>query len=135
LMFKDIPFKKLQLGNLDAMRDWGYAKEYASMVVDQVINTKYLKDFMLCTEEAHSVRDFVREAFNLIGVKNWEDFVEIDESLKRPKEVPYLRGQCSLKEKPKVKFKELIRIMLEHEIQRLGLPSLPKLEKESITTG
>lgn len=106
----------LKLGNLDAKRDWGYAKDYVEGMWAMLQQEKP-DDYVLATGETHTVKEFLTEAFSQIGVKDWESFVEIDNSLKRPSEVPYLCGYADKAKRvlnwvPKTTFKELVRIML-----------------------
>jgi GDPmannose 4,6-dehydratase len=120
---------KLYLGNLDAKRDWGYAPEYVKAMWLMLQQDKP-DDYVISTGESHSVREFVEEAFSLAGIDNWKKYVVIDERFKRPTEVDYLLGDSSkarrkLGWKPKTKFKELVRIMLEHDCNTVGV-KLPK---------
>lgn len=119
---------KLPLGNLDAIRDWGYAPEYVEAMW-RILQHNEPDDFVIATGEAHTVKDLVEEAFGLVGL-DWKKHVEIDPVYYRPSETPLLKGDYSkAKEKlgwePKVKFKELVRIMLEHDLKEYGL----KLDK------
>ncbi len=120
---------KIYLGNLDAKRDWGYAPEYVEAMWLMLQQPKP-DDYVIASGETHSVREFVEEAFALAGIDDWKKHVVIDERYKRPSEVDYLRGdnrkaRRKLGWKPKVKFKELIRIMLEHDAKRAGV-KLPR---------
>lgn len=113
---------KLELGNLEAKRDMGYAKEYMEWVYKIVQGEP--DDFVIATGETHSMQEFVDETFKYLGL-NWKDHVVLDEKLKRPAEVDYLQGDYTKsKEKlgfePKVKFKELIQIMCDAELQEYG---------------
>lgn len=83
-------FPKLQLGNLDAYRDWGHAKDYVRGMW-QMLQQDTSDDYILCTGESHTVRDFCKAAFDVIGV-NYEDWVEVNPAFYRPAEVDYLRG-------------------------------------------
>ena len=110
--------EKLFLGNLDAKRDWGYAPEfvYAMFLMMQQDRPD---DFVIATGEAHSVRDFLNEASYWLNLE-WEKYVEIDPQLFRPAEVDYLLGDAFkarrvLNWAPKVKFNELVRIMVQAE--------------------
>ncbi len=116
------PYSTLKLGNLDARRDWGYAPEYAE-VCTKIIHTN--DDFVICTEETHTIREFVDEAFMRIGCL-WEDYVEIDDQFKRPSDVEFLHGRCTkAREKlgwePTVKFKELVKIMVDADVGQTQL--------------
>lgn len=113
--------KKLILGNLDAKRDWGYAKEYAEWIY-RIMQHDTPDDFVIATGETHSVKEFVQLAFHYAGIENWEDYVEYDKSLTRPAEVDLLIGDASKSAKvlgfePLVKFKELVKIMVEAELK------------------
>lgn len=114
---------KLILGNLEAKRDFGYAKEYAYWYW-RVMQHGIPDDFVLATGENHSIREWVEEAFSLVGIQNWDDHVSCDAALLRPAEVDTLLGDYSkanqiLGFEPKVRFKELVKLMLEHEVQRI----------------
>jgi len=114
--------KELRLGNLDSKRDWGYAPEYMYGVW-LMMNQKEPDDYVLATGEAHSVREFVELAFEYVGIRDWERYVKIDPNLFRPLDVPSLVGDYrKAKEKlgwePRVRFKELVRIMVEEELKR-----------------
>ena len=115
---------KLYLGNLEAKRDWGYAPEYVEMMWKMLQNDKP-EDFVIGTGETHSVREFVEEAFSYVGL-NWEDYVEIDPRYFRPTEVEVLvadttKARKKLGWKPKVKFKELVKIMVDADMRAIGL--------------
>ena len=117
--------KRLYLGNLEARRDWGYAPEYVEAMWLMLQQPK-ADDFVIGTGQSHSVRDFVRIAFSLVGIKDWESYVEFDARYTRPSEVDNLIADISkakrvLKWKPKTNLKELIRIMLKHDLAAHGL--------------
>ncbi len=116
--------KKLYLGNLDAVRDWGYAPEYVEAMW-LILQQNKPDDFVIATGESHTVKEFVEESFRLVGL-DWKKYVEIDPRYYRPAETPILLGDSKkakrvLKWKPKVKFKELVRIMLEHDLNEYNL--------------
>lgn len=111
--------KNLVLGNLEAHRDWGYAPDYVEAMY-KIIKHKKPDDFVIATGETHSIKDFLQEAFSLVNLK-WEDYVKIDKNLFRPTEVNHLVGDYSKAKRelgwtPKVKFKDLVKIMVESEI-------------------
>ncbi len=111
---------KLYLGNLDAKRDWGYAPEYVEAMW-LMLQQERPDDFVIATGESHSVKEFVEEAFQLLGL-NWEDHVEVDPGYFRPTEVDRLLGDFSkarkmLRWEPKVNFKQLVRIMVEADLE------------------
>lgn len=114
---------KLVLGNLDAKRDWGYAKEYVEWI-HRIMQHPTPDDFVIGTGETHSVKEWVQEAFKCAGIDNWEDYVDYDKSLTRPAEVDLLLADASKSKEvlgfePKVKFKELVKIMTEAELNKL----------------
>ena len=122
---------KLYLGNLDAKRDWGYAKDYVEAMWLMLQQDK-AEDYVIATGETHSVREFLDEAFGLVGL-DWKKYVEIDPRYYRPAEVYLLLGNpAKAKEKlgwkPKTTFKELVKIMLEYDLNNCGL-SLDKINK------
>ena len=108
------------LGNLEARRDWGYAKEYVEMMW-LMLQQDAPGDYVVATNEAHSVKEFCEETFGLLGL-DWEKHVEYDKRYERPAEVDLLIGNpAKAREKlgwePKVRFKELVRIMVEHDLE------------------
>lgn len=116
--------KKLYLGNLDAKRDWGYAPEYVEAMW-KMLQLDKADDFVIGTGESHTVREFLQEAFTYAGM-NYEEYVEIDPRYFRPTEVDYLLSDPSKAEKqfnwkPKVKFHELVRIMVDADLELQGL--------------
>ena len=114
--------EKLYLGNLDAIRDWGYAKEYVETMW-LMLQQEKPGDYVVATGIGATVRDFVSEAFNFAGLE-WQKYVELDLKYTRPTEVDALIGDPSkaeseLKWKAKVKWKELAHIMVEAELKRI----------------
>ena len=112
--------EKVTLGNLDASRDWGYAKDYVQGMW-LMMQHKKPEDWVLATGVTKTVREFAIEAFNHVNL-NWEDFVITSEKYLRPNEVDYLLGDSSrarkeLKWKPSVDFSGLVKIMIEHDIK------------------
>jgi GDPmannose 4,6-dehydratase len=117
--------KKIYLGNLDAKRDWGLAQEYME-VMYSILQQPKADDFVIATGETHSVREFLEEAFKYAGFYNWQQYVEIDPRYFRPAEVEVLVGDPTkakqmLGWQPKIKFKELVRIMVDADFRKLGL--------------
>lgn len=115
--------KELFLGNLDAKRDWGYAAEYVEAMW-KILQMDQANDYVVGTGESHSVREFLDEAFGYAGM-NWQDYVRIDPRYFRPTEVDYLladpsRSQKLLDWSPKVKFHELVRIMVDADLELAG---------------
>lgn len=111
----------LVLGNLDAKRDWGFAGDYIEAMW-LMLQQKTPDDYVIATGENHSVQEFVEEAFRVIGVKNWKKYVKTSNEFMRPAEVDFLIGDASkaktkLGWKPKVSFKELVKIMVESDIK------------------
>jgi GDPmannose 4,6-dehydratase len=114
---------KLHLGNLDAERDWGYAKDYVEAMW-LMLQRDDPQDYVIATGVAHSVRDCVEIAFDHAGL-DIDDHVVIDESLKRPAEVDHLIGDASKAKRdlgwePRTSFEELIRLMVDADLQLLS---------------
>ena len=112
---------ELILGNLNAKRDWGFAEEYMEAIYRMMHKSKP-DDFVISTGIAHSVNDFVKEAFDLVGL-NWKKYVKTDKKFLRPFEVNFLRGNYKkaakqLGWKPKITFKKLVKLMLDEDIRR-----------------
>jgi len=126
-----------ELGNLDAKRDWGYAGDYVKAMY-MILNHSKPDDFVIATGDAHSVREFADEAFKNVGIDiKWEGkglkevgkfngkiVVKVNPKFYRPAEVYHLIGDSSkakkiLKWEPKIRFKELVKIMVEHDLKSL----------------
>ncbi len=110
---------RLTLGNLDASRDWGYAKDYVEGMW-KMMQHNTAEDWVLATGETKTVKEFAEAAFDIVGL-SWEDFVDISEKYFRPNEVDYLVGDATkardiLGWEPTVNFNELVKIMVEHDI-------------------
>ena len=113
---------KLFLGNLDAQRDWGYAPDFTDAMW-RIVQQDNPDDYVIATGEMHSVRDFLDQAGECLGM-DWQDVVEIDPKYYRPAEVDALCGDASKARErlgwaPKVTFKELVRIMVESDVKAL----------------
>jgi GDPmannose 4,6-dehydratase len=113
---------KLFLGNLDAKRDWGYAKEYVEAMW-LMLQQDQPDDYVIATNETHSVKEFLEVAFDHVGL-NWQKYVEIDPRYYRPAEVDLLIGDYSKARKqlgwePKTKFVELTKLMVDADIELL----------------
>jgi GDPmannose 4,6-dehydratase len=113
---------KLYLGNLDAKRDWGYAKEYVEAMW-LMLQQDQPDDYIIATNETHSVKEFLEVAFGHAGL-DWRKFVEIDEKYFRPAEVDLLIGDYSKAKKklgwePKTRFADLAKLMVDADIRRL----------------
>ncbi|MFQ3587660.1 MAG: GDP-mannose 4,6-dehydratase [Fimbriimonadaceae bacterium] len=120
---------KLYLGNLDARRDWGYAKEYVEAMW-LMLQQDEPDDYVVATGETHSVREFLVEAFGHVGL-DWEKYVEIDPKYYRPAEVDLLIGDASKAKRklgwePRTTFKELVKLMVDADVRLLaGEPEAP----------
>jgi len=118
--------KYLYLGNLEARRDWGYAPDYV-MGMWQILQHDEPGDFVLGTGESHSIREFLDEAFGYLDM-DWHEYVRIDPRFFRPTEVDYLLADSSRARKfigwePKICFRDLVRIMVDADLECLGLES------------
>ena len=116
--------KQLFLGNLDARRDWGFARDYVEAMW-LMLQAPVADDYVVATGETHSVREFLDEAFGACGV-DWKEHVKVDPTYYRPTEVDLLIGDASkardaLGWKPKVGFHELVRLMVEADLRDEGL--------------
>ena len=114
--------KKLRLGNLEAKRDWGYAKDYVSAMW-RMLQQDVPDDYVIATGESHTVQEFVEAAFSRAGL-NWKDYVEVDAGFYRPAEVETLTGNPAKAHKvlgwePSVKFHELVEMMVDADIEAL----------------
>lgn len=115
--------EKLALGSLDAERDWGYAKDYVEAMW-LMLQQETPSDYVIATNERHSVRECVEVAFDEAGLGDWEQYVELDPQFVRPAEVVELVGDYSKAErelgwKPKTSFNDLIRLMVRSDIDLL----------------
>lgn len=111
---------KLYMGNLDARRDWGYARDYVEAMW-LMMNVDEADDYVVATGETHSVREFIEKAFGYLDL-DWEQYVEIDPRYFRPAEVDLLLGDATkAREKlgwePKVSFEGLVRLMVDHDLE------------------
>lgn len=125
--------KDLYMGNLEAKRDWGFAPEYVEGM-HQMLQTDTPQDYVLGTGETHTVREFVEEAFGYVGL-NWQDFIKKDQQYLRPTEVDVLvadpqKANTLLKWQPRITFKNLVRIMVDADIRKLGME--PKGDGDSV---
>jgi GDPmannose 4,6-dehydratase len=115
---------KIALGNLDAERDWGYAKDYVEAMW-LMLQQDAAEDYVIATNRTHSVRDCVQVAFDEAGLSDWERYVEIDPAFVRPAEVDHLIGDYSKAERdlgwrPQTSFEELIRLMTRSDLELLA---------------
>jgi len=116
----------LYLGNLDSKRDWGYAPEFVEAMW-LMLQQEEANDYVIGTGEAHSPREFLDEAFGYVGL-DWKEYVRIDPRYFRPTEVDYLLSDPSksrqlLNWQPKICFRDLVRIMVDADLERVGLQS------------
>lgn len=114
--------KKIYLGNLEAKRDWGFAGDYVKAMW-LMLQQPRPDDYVIATGRTHSVKNFVKLAFECVGL-DWKKYVAVDKKLYRPAEVNILVGDFSkakkkLKWQPTVKFEELVRMMVEHDLNKL----------------
>lgn len=113
----------ISLGNLESKRDWGYAPDYVEGMWLMMQQEKS-DDYVLATGETHSIREFLDEAFKIIGIDNWSSYIKVDPRFIRPVEVSYLLGDASKAKRvlgwePKTSFKELVKKMVENDINLL----------------
>lgn len=113
----------LALGNLDTIRDWGYAPEYAALSIS-LLDLPVADDFVIATGEGHTVRDLVSRAFELCG-RDWREHVSLDQNLLRPSEALPIVGNSAkleraLGRKPATKFDAVLRILLAHDLTAAG---------------
>lgn len=118
--------KKIYLGNLEARRDWGYAPEYMEAAW-LMLQQPEADDYVIGTGENHSIRELLDVAFRYVGVDDWKEYIGIDPRYFRPTEVENLIADFSKAKKilgwePKVKFEELIKMMMDSELKHHGLP-------------
>src|SRR5215475_3792873 len=123
---------KLVMGNLDASRDWGYAGDYVEAMW-RMLQQPEGDDYVVATGETHTIRDLLQTAFDVVGIENWQDYVDHDPRLLRPAEVDVLIGDAAkardkLGWTPTVSFPELVRMMVESDLEQLqawkGEPSV-----------
>ncbi len=110
----------LTLGNLEARRDWGFAGDYVEAMW-LMLQQDEPDDYVIATNETHSVREFAELAFGNLGL-DWKDHVRVDEKFYRPAEVHLLKGDYSkgmrvLGWEPRVRFQELVKMMVEADLQ------------------
>lgn len=114
--------ERLELGNLEASRSWTYCGDTVEGIFKQ-INLDQPDNFIFGIEETHTIREFLTEAFKIVGIDDWTPFVVQNPKFMRPSEVPYLKPCCEkakrlLDWEPKVTFKELVAIMVAADIER-----------------
>jgi GDPmannose 4,6-dehydratase len=111
--------EKLYMGNLEARRDWGYARDYVEAMW-LMLNADRADDYVIATGETHSVREFIERAFGYLDL-DWQEYVEIDPRYFRPAEVDLLLGDASkarreLSWEPKITFDQLVKLMVDHDL-------------------
>jgi GDPmannose 4,6-dehydratase len=124
----------LYLGNLDAKRDWGYAPDYVAAMW-KMLQCDHADDFVVATGEAHSIREFLDEAFGYVDM-DWKEYVRIDPRYFRPNEVDFLLGDSAkarreLNWEPRVFFKDLVRVMVDADLEHEGL-ECPGLGRDAL---
>ncbi len=129
--------QKLFLGNLEAQRDWGYAPEYVEGMW-LILQGDHPSDLVFGTQESHTVRDFVEEAFGYVNL-DWHQHVEIDPRYFRPVEVSHLQADAQEAKKrlgweARVKFRQLVRLMVDADLESMGLPP-PKGKNGKVSIG
>ncbi len=115
--------REVRLGNLDAERDWGYAKDYVEAMW-LMLQQDTPEDYVIATNESHSVRECCEIAFEEAGLSGYEQYVTIDPSFVRPAEVDHLIGDPAKAErdlgwKPRTSFEQLIRLMTRADLELL----------------
>jgi len=113
----------ITLGNLDAKRDWGYAPDYVEAMW-MMLQQDTPEDYVIATGETHSIKDFLTEAFNHIGISNWSKYIKQDSRFMRPAEVDVLRGdytkaKLEMEWIPNTSFKELVKKMIDNDLKIL----------------
>lgn len=126
-------FPKLRLGNLDVSRDWGHAKDYVKAMT-LIMEAAHADDWVVSTGQTHTITEFLALSFELAGLGCWKNYVVIDDQLKRPAEVPFLKGDSSrirneLGWKPEISFSKLVKGMVEHDINKYRGSSSDKYPK------
>ena len=128
----------LYMGNLDARRDWGYARDYVEAMW-MIMNADEPDDYVIATGETHSVREFLEKTFSYLDL-DWQEHVEIDSRYLRPSEVDLLLGDAGkarrkLGWEPKVSFDELVRLMTDHDLALAREEAASRELKASIAAG
>ncbi|MGZ8932832.1 MAG: GDP-mannose 4,6-dehydratase, partial [Halobacteriota archaeon] len=112
--------QKLYMGNLDARRDWGYARDYVEAMW-MITQAERPDDYVIATGETHSVREFLERTFSYLDL-DWQEHVEIDPRYFRPAEVDLLLGDAGKAKRelgwqPKVNFEQLVKLMVDHDLE------------------
>ena len=124
---------KLRMGNLDARRDWGHARDYVRAMW-LILQHDTADDYVIATGVSRSVKEFVAAAFGAVGLE-WKKYIESDPAYMRPADVPELRGDSSkaaqaLGWKPETTFQDLVNEMLENDLKLEGVDPAKYLRKE-----
>jgi GDPmannose 4,6-dehydratase len=111
------------LGNIKAKRDWGFAGDYVKAMW-LMLQQKNPSDYVIATNESHSVEDFLNEAFDYAGLGDWKKYVEIDKKLIRPQDIDNLIGDASKAKReigwePIIQYKDLVRLMIDYDLKLL----------------
>ncbi len=127
-------FPKLHLGNLDATRDWGHAKDYVRAMW-LMLQQDEPDDYLVATGKAHSIREFLELAFGSVSIKDWDKYVVVDPKFFRPCDVPYLCGRATkakevLGWEPKISFKELVYAMVQSDYNKMYLAGDGKVHEK-----
>ena len=114
----------ITLGNLDSKRDWGYAPDYVEAMW-MMLQQETPEDYVIATGETHSIRDFLTEAFNHVGIEDWEPYIKQDPRFMRPAEVDVLRGDYAkaglgMEWIPQTTFSELVKKMVTNDLKLLS---------------
>lgn len=115
---------EIRLGNLDSKRDWGFAGDYVEAMW-LMLQQEKPDNYIVSTGETHTIRDFLNIAFHQVGISDWEKYIKIDPRFKRPAELFTLQGKSDKARKllgwePKVKFEELVKMMVDADMERLS---------------
>lgn len=127
LLKSNFRLPKLKLGNLSAWRDYTYAADMVAGIW-KIVNYHTAEDFVLASSHTYQIQNIVEKFFNLIGIQQWQNYVEYDENLARPSEVDFLRGDAEKAEKllgwkAQTTLDELLKMMIEHDLKRNSNPA------------
>lgn len=115
--------KEIRLGNINSKRDWGFAGDYVKAMW-LMLQQKGPDNFIISTGKTHTIKEFLDIAFSSVGIDDWNKYVTIDQAFKRPAELLVLRGKSEKASRilgwtPSVKFKDLVKMMVSADIERL----------------
>ena len=116
---------KIVMGNMEAYRDWGYAKDYVKMM-NLMLDADVPQEYVIATGKVYSIEHLAETAFGLAGINNWRDYIQTDERFMRPSEVPYLLGNPEKAKRelswvPETSFYQLIELMLQEDMKKYGV--------------